>query len=324
MSQPIPGQISADSYLEKVVPFAKRLRALGIDPNDSKDVINSMQKSYREMDSEAYADNFATDYIMRHYNDFFEDSDSTTNSPEKVKTHVGEIMKINANLNMLGLTEGKSTKMTRVEPIKLDGKIQDFSVPASARANEGFLSRKIRIGDGVELLKEGDPTSKERYSKSPAVKNVYIRPQKDHNGKIHNEIVAELDGDRYFMVELTGQEPSRIEVTPEEMMNRLNLKTDSKVILMKRELSSDSAVRLGSILGGRIEKPDYFYGDSPIQEDHGIHLTSTAGEETGVDDLVDPDFMCGGNTSAIDKIYRKWKSYFIETTTSTYEVIPYR
>ena len=94
---------------------------------------------------------------------------------------------------------------------------------------------------------------------------------------------------------------------------------------MKRELSSDSNVHLGNIMGGKLERPDYFRSNDPlpIQIGHGIHLTSTAGERTGVSDLTDPNFMSGGNTTAVNRIYRKWKSYFIETDTSTYEVIPY-
>ena len=108
-------------------------------------------------------------------------------------------------------------------------------------------------------------------------------------------------------------------------MSRFKFGIGSKIMMMKRELESDSGVTLGSILGGKLEKPNYFNGDSPIQVGkHGIHLSSSAGEKTGVKDLVDPEFMRGGSTTTVKRIYRKWKSYFVETETSTYEVIPYR
>lgn len=336
MSQPIPGQVSANDYLELVVPFAKRLEALGIDPNDSDEVIDNLQKGYREMSSEAFADNFATDYVMRHYDDFFRESGSGVGPTEKVETHVGEMMKINQNMDMLGLAEGKSIRMTKVELTRDgDGKpvITSGDPP---RVNEGFLARKMKINEGIRLLKEDDPKSKESYQESPNLKNIYIRPRKDERGNVRNDIIVQLsnsqntngneqDDSRYYLVETTGVEPREIDVPAEEMMNQLKLGVGSKVMLMKRELENDSGVMLGSILGGRLEKPSYFHGDSPIQVGkHGIHLSSTAGEKTGVKDLVDPEFMRGGMTTVVERVYRKWKSYFVETETSTYEVIPYR
>ena len=336
MSQPIPGQVSADSYLEKVVPFSKRLRALGIDPNNPADVVDSMQKGYREMSSEAFADNFATEYIMRHYDDFFEDSQSSSSSgsQEKVKTHVGELMKINANMKMLGLSEGKAVRMTRVELERgeEDGRFRRIVAGNPPKVNEGFLGRTMKVGEGIRLLKDGDPTSQDKYAESPAVQNTYIRPRKDEHGKVVNDVIVQIgrqnaDGQidsRFYLVETTGKEPAEIDVQPDEMMDRFKLGAGSKVMLMKRDLDADSGVQLGSILGGRLEKPGYFRGDSPIQFGHGIHLSSSAGEKTGVGDLVDPEFMQGGSTTGIERIYRKWKSYYVKTETSTYEVIPYR
>ena len=336
MSQPIPGQVSADSYLELVVPFARRLEALGINPHDKDEVINNLHKGYREMDSEAFADSFATDYIMRHYDDFFEASDSEEGSAEKVRTHVGELMRINQDMDILGLTEGKAVRMTKVELKRgSDGRFVIVS-GNPPRVNEGFLAKKMKINEGIRLLKEDDPTTKERYQESPNLKNIYIRPRKDKRGNVRNDIIVELGGNqntnkneqkdsKYYLVETTGVEPKEIDVSAEEMMNRFKLGVGSKVMLMKRELENDSGVTLGSILGGRLEEPSYFHGDSPIQVGkHGIHLSSSAGEKTGVKDLVDPDFMRGGNTTTVERVYRKWKSYFVDTETSTYEVIPYR
>ena len=336
MSQPIPGQVSADNYLELVVPFARRLEALGINPKDSNEVIDNLHKGYREMNSEAFADNFATDYIMRHYDDFFEDSGSGGGATEKVKTHVGELMKINQNMAMLGLTEGKGVRMTKVELIRDSNGGIVITSGNPPRVNEGFLARKMKIDEGIRLLKEDDPTSKERYQESPSLRNVYIRPRKDKHGNVRNDIIVQLGNNqdsngneqsdsRYYLVEITGVEPKEINVPVEEMMNRFQLGAGSKIMLMKRKLKNDSGVTLGSILGGRLEKPSYFHGDSPIQVGrHGIHLSSSAGEKTGIKDLVDPDFMRGGTTTTVERVYRKWKSYFVETETSTYEVIPYK
>lgn len=336
MSQPIPGQVLADNYLEMVVPFARRLEALGINPHDSDEVINSLRRGYREMNSEAFADSFATDYIMRHYDDFFEDSGYGEGSTEKVRTHIGELMRINQDMDILGLTEGKSVRMTKVE-LRRNGEGGFVIMPGNPpRVNEGFLVRKMKINEGVRLLKEDDPTSKERYAESPNLENIYIRPRRDRDGNVKNDIVVQLGGNQntnkygqsdfmYYLVEATGVEPREIDVPAEEMMDRFKIGVGSKIMLMKRELGSRSRVTLGSILGGRLKKPNYFRSDSPIQVGkHGIHLSSSAGEKTGVKDLVDPEYMRGGNTTTVRRLYRKWKSYFVETETSTYEVIPYR
>ena len=334
MTRPIPGQVSADNYLEKVAPFANRLIALGINPHDRAEVISSSKKSYREMHSEAFADNFATNYIMRHYDDFFEDANSNTNSPDKVKTHIGDLMRINSNLDILGLSSGKAVKLTKVEVSKnRQNQTEIRPINNPSKTKQGFLSEKITINQGVKLLKESDPTSKNMYAESPAVKNVLIRPQKDDQGKIKNDIILQMHQQNstgqndyiYYQIELTGEEPKEINVLPAEMADQLELQTGSKVMLMKRKLSSDSGVHLGYIMGGKLERPNNFRDNDPlpIQIGHGIHLSSTAGEKTGVENLVDPDFMRGGNTTSINRVYRKWKSYYIETSTSTYEVIPY-
>lgn len=325
MTQPIPGQVSADGYLEKVAPFTKRLRALGIDPNNPKEVITSMQKAYREMSSEAFADNFATDYIARHYDDFFESSASYNYPSEKVKTHIGELMRISLNIGILGLGAGKSIRLSGIRLQKgQDGQTRILNT-SPLKIIKGFLSQNLRIGESIKLLRKGDPTAKEDYSESSIIDSVYIRPKKDRRGNIHNDIILQLGSQHphYFLVDFTKQAPAKITVSPEEMTDDLKLDVGSKVMLMKRDLSASSAVRLGSILGGKIKQPPYSHNDSPIQMNHGIYLTSTFGEKTGIGNLTDPKFMCGGNTSPIRKIYRQWKSYYIETDTSTYEVIPY-
>ena len=334
MTQPIPGQVSADKYLEKVVPFTNRLTALGINPHDPKDVINSSKKGYREMNSEAFADNFATEYIMHHYDDFFENATSTNHSPEKVKTHIGELMRINSSIDLLGLNSGKSIKLTKVELNKNQQNHTEIHPTENPpKIKQGFLSERITIGHSINLLKEGDPETEKRYIESPKVNNVYIRPQKDEHGIVKNDIILELikqntddqNSFSYYLAEFTSEEPKEINISSKELTEHLKLQTGSKIMLMKRELSSDSGIHLGYIMGGKLKRPNYFNNNnpSPIQIGHGIHLTSTAGEKTGVGDLVDPEFMRGGNTTRINKIYRKWKSYFIETDTSTYEIIPY-
>ncbi len=321
MTLPIPGQTTSDNTSEKIQFFANRLRALGIDPNNRSDVILHHKKSYRETSSESFADNFAATYIINHYSDFF----STANSPsssEKARTHLGEWRLINDDLDMLGLAEGKSISLTKYD--------QKDGIPFlrnKPEKEEGFLLSKLKIGEEIVLLDEGNPDPTTSRKQLPRVKNVFILPTKKNN-QIVNKIIIQLNDNasrnnsQYYLVELTNKEPPEIIVDSKEITSNLNLTVGSKVLLMKRELNTNSIFKLGDIIGGRLEPADETH-DRPIMINAPIILSSTVGEYTGIGNLVDPDFMTGGNTSPIIKIYRKWKRYYLRTHSSIYEVIPY-
>ena len=328
MTQPLPGHIklTGNSRLRDfAAAFSKRLRALGVNPNDKDSVVSSIKRSYRDMPSESYADSFATDYIMKHYSDFFEDSNAANPSPEKVKTHVGEWMRIDKDLDLLRLNEGRAVKMTRIDYRRTaEGQL----IPIQSKNPHtltGFLARNIQIGEGICLQKNSDPDTKERYPKSPEVNSVHIYPSKDKDGKIKNDIMIAMgptNDPLFYRLETTGEQPAEIDVNPKEFLDRYHLDYGSKIMLMKRELNDYSNIKLGNFLGGRLTE-HYKDGSLPIALNRSIYLSGTAGEKTGIGDLTDPSFMIGGNTSTVERVYRKWKSYYVKTDTSTYEIIPY-
>ena len=98
---------------------------------------------------------------MRHYDDFFEASDSEEGSAEKVRTHVGELMRINQDMDILGLTEGKAVRMTKVELKRgSDGRVVIVS-GNPPRVNEGFLAKKMKINEN-NIIRYLDKYSKEK------------------------------------------------------------------------------------------------------------------------------------------------------------------
>ncbi len=334
MTQPIPGQVEASSTFERVVHFSKRLRAMGVDPKDSSDITSSIQKSYRKMSSESFADDFATDYIMRHYGDFFVKTGES--SPEKISTHIGELINVNDDLDLFSFDSGKSFSLTPVQLERNPDNGHTRILPAStlgAKKTEGFLSQKLAVGRPLRLLKQGSPTSRD-FVEFPPPENIFIRPRRNKNGKVINDTIVQFGVENpsvpnalppsYFILESTGREPREENVSPKELLNAMMLEKGSKVLLMKRDQRARSGLRLGGLLGGRLETAyDYDGSDgAPIKKGYGIHLAQTTGEKT-VDGLIDPDFMCGGVTTKVKRAYRKWHSYFVQTETSTYEVIPY-
>ncbi|MCR5573036.1 MAG: hypothetical protein K6F57_04680 [Candidatus Saccharibacteria bacterium] len=82
---------------------------------------------------------------------------------------------------------------------------------------------------------------------------------------------------QYYLVELTNKELPEIIVDTKEITSNLNLTVGSKVILMKRELNTDSILKLGHIIGGRLEPVDEIH-ERPIMINAPIILSSTVGE----------------------------------------------
>ena len=327
MTLPIPGQIDSDTFSEGIIAFANRLKALGIDPNNHADVYLRMQKGYREMNDESFADNFATKYILKHYDDFFIDAKasnpSSSNSSEKVKTHIGEWRRPGDDLDMLGLTEGQSIKLTKYRQSK--GKL----IPdPSFEKIEGFLANKIALGKEITLLEGSDPFENKNHKKLPKVNDILFAPMKE-DGKVTNYILIQLNsGSRqnepdYYRVEPTNTEQEIVKLYTKDIEKYLsNFKVGSIVMLMKRELNNKSCFKLGEIIGGKLEQP-YDNARGPIAIGSPIYLSSAVNDIAKMKTPINPDFVKGGETSPVYRVFRKWKSYYITTNTSTYEIIPY-
>ncbi len=338
MGKPIPGQVGGD-LSETAYAFRHRLGALGIDASNMNEVLEADKVSYREMSSESFADEFATNYIMRHYDDFFEEPDRSRIRGERVRTQIGETLCVSSNMEVLGLRGGRGVKFTLADmiPDEERGGFKMAPVPGEASFG-GFLNRAVKVGEKMSINLDGDPING-RVDTSTMVLNGYIRYYKDEEGKVQHEtyiqtLDPELSSDEIrqmsaveflkksilYKVELTGEEPREIECSVQEMNNNLNIRVGSKIMLMKQALSPSTAdiamVKLGDFLGGVVtEQPQI--GRQIVLEESALEPDFRLG-------TIDPEFMNGGNTSRIVDAFRKWNSYYVRTENSLYEVIPYK
>ena len=153
-------------------------------------------------------------------------------------------------------------------------------------------------------------------SVSNGIKDVSVIPhaevKKDTNGNeqrcVNNEVrLTDIDG-RVYRIERALNQAKEINGNNIEMLKSLNeilnLKIGSEIQLLKRELAAKDG--------------------SPIQEGELKigKLTTNGISLDGVEMITENGGMI--RTSFIDSIYRKWKTFYINTVTSTYEVIPVR
>ena len=151
---------------------------------------------------------------------------------------------------------------------------------------------------------------------SGGVESVSVIPhailRKDTNGNeyraINNEVrFTDKDG-RIYKIEKARDQAKRIDGSRTEMLEDLNqvlgLKIGSEIQLLKRKIASRDAspIQEGELIMGRLTTDGIRLGGVEMITDDGKRL----------------------KTSFIDDIYREWKTFYIDTATSTYEVIPVR
>ena len=123
---------------------------------------------------------------------------------------------------------------------------------------------------------------------------------------VNNEVrFTDVDG-RVYRVEEALDQAKKIDVDNTEMLKSLNeslgLKAGSEVQLLKREVVGRgvSSIQEGELKMGKLTT-------------NGISLD-------GVEMITEDGRRL--KTSFVDSIYREWKTFYINTATSTYEVIP--
>lgn len=308
MSMPILGHQEAKTTfkgLQKAKVLGKRLRAMGLDPNNWDEVVLANHRAYRQMSSEAFADNFATSYILAHADEYFGEGEG------RVPQRLDLPMRVRPeDVPLLDMDSGKGVILTQVFRNEKTG---NFDPPqANTVRHHGFLAENIRVGQPMILHNGSDPYHGGGM-RGPAVSNVLLQFYKGTKGRVRSSTVLQSkvgEKDVYYMLEFTGEQPDEINATPEELMKRLEIDAGSQVQLMKLDQTEKSEVRYGEFLVGQLYRPSSWgAGTAPIEMGHGIHLQSKNGR--------------GGNTSAIQRIYRKWKTFYVDTFTSTYEIIPY-
>ncbi|MBR3324229.1 hypothetical protein IKG24_01675 [Candidatus Saccharibacteria bacterium] len=314
MTMPVPGAIEAyDTTKEDMENLHKRFdsRFSGMGIHNGKQLKLVESRKYREMHCERMADGFARNYVLRHYNDFFTPTENSGDG--RLSTKFEKSIEMGEDFSeVLGLEEGtrvRFTLLSRPNNVMGRAKVGDMI--------DGYLSKTAMLGEPLQLQRTNDPMNPGRtISVSGGIKKVSIIPhaivRKDAKGNeqrgVNNEVrFIDADG-RVYRIEKARDQAKKIEGDNTEMLKALNeslgLKAGSEVQLLKREVA------------GR--------GASPIQEGELKmgKLTTNGISLDGVEMITDDGRRL--KTSFVDSIYREWKTFYIDTATSTYEVIPVR
>lgn len=314
MTMPMPGvvemnAVTSEEKEELKRKFSKRWASMGIyDANHLKTV---SERKYREMHSERMADGFARNYVLKHYNDFFTQSEKSQD--DRLSTKFDKQVKMGEDFSeVLGLEEGIRVRFTLLS--------RPNNVGGLAKVNDtvdGYLSKTAMLGEPLWLQRTNDPMNPgEIISVSKGIKNVFVIPHAEVKGdakgneqrSVNNEVrFTDIDG-RVYRIERALNQAKEINGDNIEMLKSLNevlnLKIGSEIQLLKRELTAKDG--------------------SPIQEGELKigKLTTNGISLDGVEMITEDGGMI--RTSFIDSIYREWKTFYINTVTSTYEVIPVR
>ncbi len=262
------------------------------------------KKSYRTSRSESYADSFATNFIMKHYDRFFYDPRKSEQPDDRVPTNLyGETRTVNSDfLPYLDFHAGKHVGM-RI--LGADGKARDL---------DGYLGVSIRQGEPLYLNLNGDPADNsagniERLGK---IMNVRMKQEKGQYGAINTFFLTTSNAETIKLSVPKNSEAPAINVDPSDFIKRYHVQKGSQLSLLKREVKDGRVSKINTcgLLSGRLKN---IPGTNDLIElGDPIYLSGDKTNDT-----------LGGNTSGVRRFYRKWKRYFVETSTSTYELLPY-
>lgn len=198
----------------------RRLQAMGIE--NYEEYLYARQQYYRDQPDEAYADRFAHNFIMQHYDDYF-----THNPVEYDKVYVnreGEMKLDRDFVHILRLHQGSG-----VEIDKLDDEMN------SVEHTTGFLATNMYVGRGIKMYEKGNPKNcGEKWRICSGVSDISMRSIRDEKtGEIISHVFfKDTEGDEYH-INSTGEDPEVVAGSPEEMMGELGLNFGDKIQLIE-------------------------------------------------------------------------------------------
>ena len=302
MAEMLNGRITTDDQTEMSDIIRSRYMDLDLRTPEERSIYN--KKSYRKCRSENYADTFAMNFVMRHYDRFFYDPRKGEPANGRVATNLyGETKTINGEiLPLLDFHAGKH----------VDTRILDES--GNSRSLNGYLGQSLRLDEPLSLNLSGDPADhrKGNVQQLGKIRNIRLKQEKGPHGAINTFY---LIMDNFSTVELkvsgNGEAPD-VDVDPSDFLQRYRMGEGSQLSLLKRRVKNGefSAVSTGGLLFGRLARNRH--SGRLIEKGSSIYLD--ADKQSGA---------AGGNTSYVKRFYRRWKRYYVETETSTYELLPY-
>ena len=275
--------------------YERRLKAMGIDNYD--EYRYAVHQYYRDMPDEAYADQFAYNYIIKHYDDYFT-IDENEHSGRIFVDKTKEIELDPDFAHILGLKQGLGVEIDRLDE---DGK--------STKHIKGFLASNMYVGKNVYLYENGDPKNPgEKWRIAEGVSEISLKPIIDeNNGDIkHYVFFKDLEGTKYH-ISRTKEEAMFVDASPTEVVDDLGLKVGEKVQLIKHLTKTDARTMTRQAL--KAEYPNWLIDGVVKCVGTDEHPNLVIGfRENGYGDPL--------NLALPPK--RKWKTYYM----GNYEILP--
>jgi hypothetical protein len=284
LTQLTHGSIKAESNAELESIIHSRLKSMDANPRDAHEMSLLRGRSYRSVRSEAFADDFALDFIAGHRDKFFYGSKSGEESKGRVRQSDSYMSVAGEMLPGLELDPG----------MQLEGEYHTTkgrTIPLS-----GYLNGRVRIGKPLEISLNGNSKDGEVGVSDAAVSQVAIRSRK--NGD--NFIIVFENGASYHCQTTRGECAPQIELSGEEVEKELGIRPGDEIALLKVNLQRKSNIDAGRLLRGRL--------DNELTKGHAIILDQGEGKVSGV--------------SNVEQFYREWNQYYAKTATSVYEILP--
>jgi hypothetical protein len=282
MGMPVPGQLDnvTDEDRKKL---RTRFKAMGI--NSTEELRAAQRLAYREMSSERYADDFAEDYLMKHYDEYFLPLGGKDDGSGRIRT--GEKIGMGRDFaELLGLKTGRQIILEKVAQAGSSNVQIGYKI-------SGFLAKNLKMGERAYINRTGDVDNQQLMNTSEFTS---VSRQRTRDG---NRILISTGSGAEYRLEMGKERPPLITKSVGDMVRELGLRVGSEVQLMKRAQTRPGIhlVGVGEILAGRLIRD--------------IEL----GKSIGLD--------CGANTGSVTGAAKRWNTWRVETIEgSSYEVIP--
>jgi len=242
---------------------------------------------------------FAANYIAKHREDFIYDMRKGESPNGRVQDFGNTSLAVPIPDKLVRFASPKEGIRVQLNSCDADGNMQGVYF-AKAR-----LDRVLKIGEPLYLNSSPDqnPYHGEVFTPIAKITGASYLPNRNINGKIHNDIVLRDDKDNYYLMQDTQGELKFSEVPfgeSRDFLSRLNQKIGQKIILSRQSLSGASRAEVaGEIaLTGELNKELFLGGKLAFTPD---------------------------KTARIRRILRRWREYYIETenengTKSIYEI----
>ena len=269
----------------------RRLKAMGIENYD--EYLYARNQYYRDQPDEAYADRFAYEYIMRHYDDYFT---SDPRQYKKVYVNSEREMKLDRDfVHILGLQQGLGVEIDRLDDER-----------NSVKHTSGFLAFNMYVGKSVYLYENGDPKNPgEKWRICKGISEMTLKPVRDaETGKMNHYVFFKDEDGVEYHISRTKEEPDRVVCSPNEMAEELGLKVGDKVQLIEH-LSDDARVmdfdKLGKVKTQLIEG----------------EVLRIDGDRRGENVVI--NYQIGNTATGLNyPPVRKWKRWYV----GDYEILP--